>query len=96
MVDTGNQTTIHCRRVDGLPGTPCKTCGRTVVQLGSGSALRRLSHAKPAPRYSVAKLPGKGEGWAVFDATTQSSVVGTRSTTRREAFEALAEMDGTR
>lgn len=41
---------VHCRRVDGLPGTPCKTCGRIVVRKGSGHGMYRLTHAKADPR----------------------------------------------
>jgi hypothetical protein len=37
---------VHCSRVDGLPGEPCKTCGRMVVRKGTGKALYRLTHAQ--------------------------------------------------
>jgi len=43
-------------------------------------------------RYTIVKLPGKGEGWAIFDATVQATIGGSRSKTRREAQEAADEM----
>lgn len=47
-------TPKHCRRVDGLPGTPCKTCGRIVVRKGSGRGMYRLTHeAAPAPEIEI-------------------------------------------
>ena len=42
--------------------------------------------------YTIEKLPGKGEGWAIFDSRTNASIVGSRSKTRREAQEAADEM----
>jgi len=42
--------------------------------------------------YTIEKLPGKGEGWAIFDSKTGSSIVGSRSKFRREAQEAADEM----
>jgi hypothetical protein len=44
MATTDTPKPVHCRRVDGLPGTPCKTCGRIVVRKGSGRGLYRLTH----------------------------------------------------
>jgi hypothetical protein len=43
--------------------------------------------------FTVVRLPGKGEGWAIFDSATQSTVVGTRSATKREALEAAADLN---
>lgn len=45
-----------------------------------------------APEYTVQRLPGRREGWAVFNSATGATVAGTRSTTRREAREAAAEL----
>ncbi len=42
--------------------------------------------------YTVVKLPGKGEGFAIFDSNTNSTVPGSRSKFRRECYEAAAEM----
>jgi hypothetical protein len=42
-------------------------------------------------RYTIVKLPAR-QGWAIFDATTQSTVPGTRSATKREAKEAAADL----
>jgi hypothetical protein len=42
-------------------------------------------------RYIIVKLPAK-QGWAVFDAKTQSTVPGTRSKTKREATEAARDL----
>ena len=43
-------------------------------------------------RYSVIKLEGTREGWAVFDATINGTVAGTRCTTKREALGVLDEI----
>ena len=45
----------------------------------------------PKARYTVGRLPGRREGWAVINPTGEP-VVGTRTTTRREAFEAAADL----
>jgi hypothetical protein len=40
---------------------------------------------------TIVKLPAK-QGWMVFDPTMNDTVVGTRSTTKREAIEAAREL----
>ena len=42
--------------------------------------------------YWIEKLPGKNEGWAIFDSVSTGSIAGTRSKFRYEAYEAAAEM----
>lgn len=42
-------------------------------------------------RFTIVKLQAKA-GWAIFDRQINSTVVGTRCTTRKECFEAAAEL----
>lgn len=43
-------------------------------------------------RYQIVKLPGKGEGWAIFDAAINSTIPGSRCKSRRECLEVAAGM----
>lgn len=68
MADTGSPAPkTHCRLVDGQPGEPCKTCGRTIVARGGRSGYH-LTHAKAeAPTQAgVDYIPGQDPRPAVM------------------------------
>jgi hypothetical protein len=42
--------------------------------------------------YTIEKLPGKREGWAIYDSAVGGYVGGTRCTTKRECLEAAKDL----
>ena len=50
---TGTTARTHCSRINGLPGTACKTCGKVVYEKSRGSRWLNtpaLTHIPPKPR----------------------------------------------